>query len=539
VSPEVSNANGAWWRSAVVYQLYLKSFLDTDGDGLGDLDGVVAKLDHLVSLGVDGIWLNPCYPSPNRDGGYDVADYLTIDPAYGGLPAFERLLEATHERGLKLLMDLVPNHCSDQHAWFQEALAAAPGSAARRRFVFADGRGPDGSEPPNNWQSMFGGSAWERVADGQWYLHLFDATQPDFNWDNPEVPAMFDDVLATWFERGVDGFRIDVAHGMAKAPGLPDVAPGELNRHAWNQPGVHDIFRRWRRVSESYDRELTLVGEAWVSPAHAADYIREGELQQVFYFGLVRDQFDAAAFRHSIETAYAPLTADHGMPAWTLNNHDVHRSVTRYGIVDPEPVTSPDANALLTRIRGKVDLELGTRRATAALLLLLALPGSVYLYQGEELGLPEVQDLPDEARQDPMWERSGHTDYGRDGCRVPLPWTTERPGLGFTTGTPWLPQPEWFADFAAEREDGDSASVLNTYRAALRARREIDQTTGLEWLDVGRTDVLAFARGDLVSVTVFDGSTYDVPAEWGGLVLASGPVEGRSLPAGFTGWFRR
>ncbi|RNM12437.1 glycoside hydrolase family 13 protein [Nocardioides pocheonensis] len=528
-----------WWRSAVVYQLYLKSFLDTDGDGIGDLDGVLERLDHIAGLGVDGVWFNPCYPSPQRDGGYDVADYLTIDPVYGGLPAFERFLEAAHARGLKVLLDLVPNHCSDQHPWFQEALAAEPGSAARRRFIFADGRGPDGSEPPNNWRSMFGGPAWARVPDGQWYLHLFDATQPDFNWDDPSVPAMFDDVLATWFERGVDGFRIDVAHGMVKERGLPDVAPGELNRHAWNQPGIHDIFRRWRRVADSYDRDLTLVGEAWVSPAHSAEYIRADELHQVFYFGLIREPFEAAAFRHSVESAYAVLSDEHGAPTWTLNNHDVHRAVTRYGIVEPEPITSPDANALLTRIRGRVDLELGTQRALAALLFLLALPGSVYLYQGEELGLPEVQDLPDEARQDPMWERTGHTDFGRDGCRVPLPWTEDGPTFGFTSGTPWLPQPEWFADYAASREERDPGSVLHLYRAALRTRRQIDQGTPLAWVDAGRADVLAFRRGDVVCVTVFDGAPYAVPNDWGDLVLGSGPaVQGTTVPAGHTGWFR-
>ena len=527
----------AWWRSAVVYQLYLKSFLDTDGDGFGDLDGVTAQLDHIASLGVDGIWLNPCYPSPQRDGGYDVADYSTIDPVHGGMPAFERLLEAAHERGLKVLLDLVPNHCSDQHPWFQAALAAGPGSAERRRFIFAEGRG-DGSEPPNNWTSVFGGPAWERVEDGQWYLHLFDATQPDFNWDNPEVVAMFDGVLAQWFDRGIDGFRIDVAHGMAKAPGLPDSDTDGVNPHAWNQPAVHDIHRRWRKIADGYDRELTLVGEAWVDPGHAADYIRPDELQQVFYFDLTQQPFEAAAFRASVEAAYAPLSADHGVPTWTLNNHDVHRSISRYGLVEPEPTVSADPLVLLTRRRGRVDVELGTRRATAALLFMLALPGSVYLYQGEELGLPEVQDLPDEARQDPMWVRSGHTDFGRDGSRVPLPWRSGEPAFGFTSGTPWLPQPDWFADFVADRQEDDPTSVLNRYRAALRARRDVDPGTPLEWLETGRTDVLAFRRGDVVCVTVFDGPPYDVPSEWGDPVLGSEPAVGSTLAAGSSAWFR-
>jgi alpha-glucosidase len=503
------------------------------------MDGVVAKLDHLVSLGVDGLWLNPCYPSPNRDGGYDVADYLTIEPAYGGLPAFERLRDAAHKRGLKVLLDLVPNHCSDQHEWFQAALAAEPGSAERARFVFAEGRGADGSEPPNNWQSVFGGPAWERVADGQWYLHLFDASQPDFNWENPEVGALFDDVLTTWFDRGIDGFRIDVAHGMAKAPGLPDLSAHDGdNPYAWNQPAVHEIFRRWRRLADAYDRELTLVGEAWVPPTASADYIRTDELHQVFYFDLTQQPFEAAAFRRSIEEAYAALSPDHGVPTWTLNNHDVHRSVTRYGIVEPEPSYTADPIGWQTRQRGKVDIELGTRRATAALLLILALPGSVYLYQGEELGLPEVQDLPDHARQDPLWERTGHRDYGRDGSRVPLPWASGAPGFGFTVGTPWLPQPAWFEDFAADRHEGDPGSVLNLYRAALRARRDLDQVAPLVWLETGRSDVLAFRRGDLVCVTVFDGTPFTVPDEWGQGVLANNGTAGRELAAGSAGWFR-
>jgi alpha-glucosidase len=432
----------------------------------------------------------------------------------------------------------VPNHCSDQHAWFQQALAAGPGSAERRRFLFADGQGPDGSEPPNNWSSVFGGPAWERVPDGQWYLHLFDTSQPDFNWDDPAVAAMFDDVLTTWFDRGIDGFRIDVAHGMAKAEGLPDTTHDGDNPHLWNQPGVHDILRRWRRIADDHAGDLTLVGEAWVPPSDSADYIRPDELHQVFYFDLTQQPFEADAFRRSVEAAYDALSPDHGAATWTLNNHDVHRSVTRYGLVEPGVVTSADPNATRTRRRGRVDVELGTRRATAALMFMLALPGSVYLYQGEELGLPEVQDLPDEARQDPMWERSGHLDYGRDGCRVPIPWRADEPAFGFSGGTPWLPQPDWFADFAADRQHADPTSVLNGYRAALSVRREIDQDAGLEWLDSGRDDVLVFRRGDLVNVTVFDGSPYDVPAECGELVLASGPVPARSLPAGFTGWFR-
>ncbi|MDQ1733360.1 MAG: alpha-glucosidase [Pseudonocardiales bacterium] len=534
-----------WWRSSVIYQLYVRSFADSDGDGIGDLDGITAHLDHLASLGVDGLWLNPCYPSPNRDGGYDVSDYLTIDSRYGGMPAFQRLLKAAHDRGLKLLLDLVPNHCSDQHEWFIQALQAKPGSPQRDRFLFADGRGPDGSEPPNNWRSTFGGPAWTQVAaqdgaPGQWYLHSFDTSQPDFNWENHEVVEMFDDVLRTWFDRGIDGFRIDVAYAMVKAAGLPDLAdPDAENPHLWNQPGVHDIFSRWRAIADSYDRELTLLGEVWLSPTEVADYIREGELKQVFYFDLLQQPFDAAAFRQSIAESLAGLDRVEGSPAWALNSHDVHRAVTRYGLIAPEPIISADANALRTRARGEVDLQLGVARATAAALLMLALPGSVYLYQGEELGLPEVQDLPDEARQDPIWLRSHGTEHGRDGSRVPLPWAAGQPAFGFSSGSTWLAQPDWFANFTVEQQQADEQSVLALYRKALRVRRSIDQANTLDWLDTGRADVLAFRRGDFINVTVFGGAPFAVPADWGTEALCSQPLVDRQLPADTSGWFRR
>ena len=546
-----AEAAGLWWRNSVIYQLYVKSFLDSDGDGIGDIDGVTARLDHIVGLGVDGIWLNPCYPSPNRDGGYDVADYDVVDPRYGGQPAFERLLTACHERGLKLLMDLVPNHCSDQHAWFQQAIAAEPGSVERGRFIFADGRGPDGSRPPNNWRSTFGGSAWTRLTSAaglpeQWYLHSFDSSQPDFNWDNEEVRQLFDEVLRTWFDRGIDGFRIDVAYAMVKASGLPDLAdPDGDNPYLWNQPGVHEIFKRWRAIADSYNRELTLLGEVWLPPSDAADYIRPGELNQVFYFDLLQQPFDARAFQLSIAETLDGLKGAEGVPTWTLNSHDVHRSVSRYGLIEAEPMTSPDANALRTRARGQVDIPLGIQRACAAAMLVLALPGSVYLYQGEELGLPEVQDLPDEARQDPIWERSGHTEYGRDGSRVPLPWTTGGSSFGFSgagdqDAEPWLPQPAWFAEFAAESQSEDPNSVLNFYRRALRARADFEPDVEFEWLQTGREDVLAFRRGAIVSVTVFDGPSYEPPADWGSPLCTSRldlPIES-PRPAASTTWYR-
>ncbi|KQR93942.1 MAG: glycoside hydrolase family 13 protein [Microbacterium ginsengisoli] len=525
-----------WWRSSVVYQLYLRSFADSDGDGIGDLGGVTARLDHIARLGVDAIWLNPCYPSPNRDGGYDVADYTVVDPLYGGMPAFERLRDACRARGIRLMMDLVPNHCSDQHPWFQAALRAGAGSPERARFHFREGRGSGGEEPPNNWRSTFGGPAWTRVPDGQWYLHAFDTSQPDFNWEHSEVAEMFDGVLRTWFDRGVDGFRIDVAYAMVKAPGLPDLDdPEGDNPYLWNQPGVHAIFERWRRIADSYTPPRTLLGEVWLPPAAIADYVRPGELHQAFYFDLMQQPFEAAAFERSVRETFAALDPAGGGPAWALNSHDVHRSVSRYGLVEPEPVRSADPNALRTRARGRVDVALGTSRATAALMFVLGLPGSVFLFQGEELGLPEVQDLPDSARRDPIWERSGGEEHGRDGCRVPLPWSGDAPPFGFTEGISWLPLPDWFRDFTVAREEHDE-SVLSFYREAIATRRTIDPAAPLEWIATERDDVLAYRRGALTCVVVFGGEPFKAPVGWGSRVLSSSSAP--DCPTDTASWFR-
>ena len=534
-----------WWRHAVVYQLYLRSFRDLDGDGVGDLHGVTDGLDHIAGLGVDAIWLNPCYPSPNRDGGYDVADYTDIDAAYGGMPAFEKLLGAAHERGIRVIMDLVPNHCSSSHPWFQQALAAPPGSPARARFHFRDGRGPGGAEPPNNWRSTFGGPAWTRVvgADGpeQWYLHTFDATQPDFNWDNPEVADMFDEVLRFWFDRGVDGMRIDVAFAMVKHPDLPDTT-GADNPYTWDQPGVQRIFERWRAIADGYDRDIPLIGEVWLSPARTTDYIRPGRLHQAFYFDLMTQPWSAPGFRASIAATMSSIPAGGGVPAWTLNNHDVHRCVSRYGLVRAEPMVTEDANARRTRPRGHVDVASGVRRARAAALLLLALPGSVYLYQGEELGMPEVMDLPDAARRDPIFARSGGREHGRDGSRVPLPWRAGEPTFGFSrpgAAPPWLPQPEWFAAYAVDVEQADPASTLALYRAAVPARRDLFTADTLDWLDTARQDVLALRCGAGTVVTVMGEQPFDVPADWGTPFLSSDGSAGGTVAVDSTTWYRR
>lgn len=543
-----------WWRNAVIYQVYVRSFADGNGDGIGDLAGLRSRLDHLVDLGVDGIWLNPCYPSPQADHGYDVANYTDIEPDYGDLSAFDELVADAHSRGLKVLMDLVPNHCSADHEWFQAAVAAGPGSPERTRFLFREGRGEHGELPPNNWESNFGGPAWTRLTEpdgtpGQWYLHLFDPAQPDFNWRHPDVAALFTGVLRFWFDRGVDGFRIDVAHGLYKHADLPDWEGGHFNEFSWDQPEVHEIYRSWRRTAASYapERELTLVGEIWVpTVASLARYLRADELPQAFFFDLLMQRWDAGDFRASIDRAFAEVGSTGATITWTLENHDVHRSVTRYGITNFDGV--PDRvhpNISYTRPRGEVDVVLGEQRARAAALLLLALPGSQYLYQGEELALPEVLDLPDEARQDPTWERSEHLDPGRDGCRVPIPWTAQPGNYGFSpsdsAATPWLPQPEWFAKYAAAEQREDASSTLSLYREALRARREVfsPAVSAVDWLDVaGREDVLAFRRGSALVVVVFGDEPFTLPSAWGAPVVATAPIRDGALPGNSAAWLR-
>lgn len=540
----------AWWRTAVIYQVYVRSFADSDGDGVGDLAGLRSRLDYLADLGVDGIWLNPCYPSPQADHGYDVADYTDIEPDYGDLDAFDALVADAHGRGLKVLMDLVPNHCSTDHAWFQAALAAGPGSPERERFFFRDGGGSEGELPPNNWQSAFGGPAWTRITEadgtaGQWYLNFFDSAQADFNWRHPDVVGLFDDVLRFWFDRGVDGFRIDVAHGLYKHPELPDWDGDHFNGHAWDRPEVHDVYRRWRSLADSYGRDLTLVGEIWVPTVSAlAAYLREDELPQAFFFDLLQRPWKAGDWRESIQAAFDGIGSTGATITWTLANHDVHRAVTRYGIVrQDEHPESLDPNLALVRPRGEVDVVLGERRARAATLALLALPGSQYLYQGEEFGLPEVLDLPAHARQDPSFLRTEGADFGRDGCRVPLPWTPQAPHYGFSpadaSAAPWLPQPEWFGKYAMSEQYADAGSMLALYRAALRIRRA---EAGLKaedftWLDAP-AEVLFFARADgLVCAVNFGAEAFPLP-EGSEVVLASSPLTDATVPTDTAVWVR-
>lgn len=540
----------AWWQGAVVYQVYLRSFRDSDGDGIGDLRGLIAGLADIAALGCDAIWLNPCYVSPQADHGYDIADYRAIDPAYGTLEDFDALVAHAHRLGIRVLMDMVANHCSVRHAWFQAALRAGPGSRERRRFHFAAGAGPDGELPPNNWLSVFGGSAWTRIVEadgqpGQWYLHSFDSAQPDLNWRNPDVAEDFRDVMRFWFDRGVDGFRIDVAHGHVKALGLPDWpgaddGTGGHNAAMWDQPEVHEIYRDWRAVGDAYPDPKYFVGEVWVpSASRLSAYLRPDELHQAFSFDLLVQPWDAARLREAISTG---LAASEGPPAWTLSNHDVHRTVTRYGQTQLLDAVDPSDMISAARRTGSVDIALGSRRAAAAVAMLLALPGTVYLYQGEELGLPEVFDLPQASRQDPIWLRSAGADLGRDGCRVPLPWTKDPGDFGFGSGASatWLPQPAWFGAYARAAQDVDPDSMLSLYRTLLRRRRErFAPTDPLLWLETGVSNVLAFQRGCTLCVVNTGPDAFVIPEIWptGELILATAPAAPDNVASDSTAWF--
>jgi alpha-glucosidase len=541
-------ANSDWWRTAVIYQVYPRSFADSNGDGVGDLAGIRHRLDALAELGVDAVWLSPFMTSPQRDAGYDVADYCDVDPLFGTLADFDDLLAGAHDRGLRVVVDLVPNHTSSEHPWFTEALAAGPDSPERARYLFREGRGAAGELPPNNWVSVFGGPAWTRITEadgtpGPWYLHLFDSSQPDLDWSNPWVRDRFREILRFWLDRGVDGFRVDVAHGMIKADGLPDYTPdpegGSMGGDAldvpyWAQDGVHEIYRDWRIVLGEYDEERVLIAEAWVNPlSKMAQWVRPDEMHQAFNFGYLETPWRAEALRLVVDESLEAFGAVGAPSTWVLSNHDVIRHPSRLALTPPPP----QGEGIGPRSPRHPDEVVGLRRGRAATAFMLALPGSAYLYQGEELGLPEVADLPDAARQDPTFRRTAGELYGRDGCRVPIPWEAGAPAAGFsTTGASWLPQPEAWGSYARDAQRGVPGSTLEFYVAALAARREHGLASGaIEWLDAG-TDVLAFRNGDL-TIVANTGLT-PVPLPAGEIVVASGPAGDGVLPGDTTVWLR-
>lgn len=538
-------AGSEWWREAVIYQIYPRSFADGSGDGVGDLPGALARIDELADLGIDAIWFSPFMRSPQRDAGYDVSDYRDIDPLFGTLDDFDRFLDAAHARGIRVIVDLVPNHSSTEHEWFQQALAAPPGSPERARYLFLDGRGENGELPPNNWESEFGGSAWERIVEpdgspGQWYLHLFDTSQPDFNWRNPEVREEFASILRFWLDRGVDGFRVDVAHGLIKREGMGDHqkpenagpmgARDDLSPYR-GQPEVHDIFREWHAVLAEYDGDRVLCAEAWLSTADkTALWVRRDEMHQAFNFAYLMAGWDPQALREVIADSLRAYPAVGAPATWVLSNHDVIRHRGRLMMPADQAEGIGPASPVLP------DQEAGLARARAATMLMLALPGSAYLYQGEELGLPEVIDIPDEARQDPTFARTGGERYGRDGCRVPIPWTRGAPAAGFSeTGASWLPMPEDWGDLARDAQRQDPSSTLNLYRRLLRERRErrLGRSV-LVWIDDVGDDVLAFHTHDVTVVVNFGAEPFPLPG--GQVIVASGPLAGDHLPTDTAVW---
>ncbi|MFF9648883.1 glycoside hydrolase family 13 protein [Streptomyces sp. NPDC014622] len=556
-----AHQNG-WWQDAVIYQVYPRSFADGNGDGMGDLAGVRGKLPYLKDLGVDAVWLSPFYASPQADAGYDVSDYRAIDPMFGTLLDADALIRDAHELGLRIIVDLVPNHSSDRHDWFRRALAEGPGSALRDRYHFRPGKGERGELPPNDWESVFGGPAWTRTTNpdgtpGDWYLHLFAPEQPDFNWEHPAVADEFRSILRFWLDMGVDGFRVDVAHGLVKAPGLPDIGSRDQLKLLGNdvmpffdQDGVHEIYRSWRTILDEYPVKKgpegpssegrwwatggrILVAEAWTPTVErTAHYVRPDEMHQAFNFQYLTTDWDAAALREVIDTSLAAMRPVGAPATWVLSNHDVTRHATRFA----------NPPGLGTQIRTPGDRELGLRRARAATLLMLALPGSAYVYQGEELGLPDVTDLPDEVRQDPSFFRAAGQDGFRDGCRVPIPWTRDGGSYGFGSGGSWLPQPEGWGELSVEAQTGVTGSTLELYRAAIAARRAhpgLGAGASVEWLQAPE-GLLILARPGFVCTVNTTDRPVRIPVR-GSVLLSSSPVvtDGAEidLPADTTVWW--
>ena len=535
-------AGTEWWRSGVIYQIYPRSFADSNGDGMGDLVGITKHLGDIADLGVDAVWLSPFYSSPQKDAGYDVSDYRGVDPLFGSLADFDALVDRAHELNLRVMIDLVPNHTSDQHNWFQEALVSPVGSAARNYYHFKDGRGENGELPPNNWQSMFGGPAWTRLEDGQWYLHLFDSSQPDLNWENPAVHREFEAILRFWLDRGIDGFRVDQPHAMAKAPGLPDhpyvetagagFIEGQADPPMWFQDSVHEIFRSWRKILESYPGDRAMCGEAYVLPlAKMALWVRPDEFHQTFNFRFLDAGWDRQALVSAINESFEAFDAVGAPSTWVLNNHDVIRHVSRFGGDFGRTTASdgigPDAV--------QPDNALGLVKARAATLFMLGLPGASYLYQGEELGLPEHTTLAAKFRQDPTFFRTNGKRVGRDGARVPLPWLKGGTTNGFTQAeTAWLPQPETFAELSRDQQTA-SDSTLGMYKAALKLRSELRLGQGsFSWVE--EDTVLSYQNQNVVVVHNFGDSPAALPD--GEVLIASAPLGSGKLPANVTAWLK-
>jgi alpha-glucosidase len=536
--PAVEGAQ--WWRSGVIYQIYPRSFADANGDGMGDLKGITQRLSSLASLGIDAVWLSPFYRSPQKDAGYDVSDYVNVDPLFGTLEDFDEMVTEAHRHSLRVMIDLVPNHSSSEHEWFQRALKTAPGSKERSYYHFKDGRGENGELPPNNWQSMFGGPAWTRVEDGQWYVHLFDSSQPDLNWENPVVREEFENILRFWLDRGVDGFRVDQPHAMAKAEGLPDhpyvdeagagFIEGRENPPMWFQDSVHEIFRDWRKILDSYPGDRAMCGEAYVLPlSFMALWVRPDEFHQTFNFRFLDAGWDREKLVSAIDESFEAFDAVGAPSTWVLNNHDVLRHASRFG-GDYGRTTASDG---VGPNNPQPDNVLGLQKARAATLFMLGLPGASYIYQGEELGLPDHTTIADEHRQDPTFFRTNGQRVGRDGCRVPLPWEMGDASNGFNqTGKAWLPQPKSYSSLSRDQQVGKPDSTLTMYQQALKLRKELKLGEGsFDW--VSKTAVLTYQNGNLRVVHNFTSEPVAIEGE---VLLSSMPLAAGNLLPNDTAW---
>ena len=526
-----------WWRQAAIYQIYPRSFKDSNGDSLGDLKGITSKIDYLSSLNLDAVWLSPFYPSALVDGGYDVDDYRNVDPKLGSLADFDEMLTKLHEAGIRIFVDVVPNHSSNLHVWFKEAIAAEPGSAARNRYIFRDGKGANGELPPTDWPSHFAPSAWTHESKmggkhNQWYCHLFAPEQPDFNWDNREVEEDFLKTLKFWADRGVDGFRIDVAHAMKKDLSEPLKSQPRYASHKeldlangtnvlFDRNEVHEVYKEWRKVFDQYDPPRVAVAEANVSAEGAVRYASTSELGQCFNFELLDASFSANEFKIIIDRALVNAKKAGSSTTWCLNNHDQMRPATKFGLLPT-----------VDRIRWKnsggktslLDEKLGIQSAVAASMLIMALPGCTYIYQGEELGLHEVLDIPEDQIQDPQYLRNHKVDKGRDGCRVPLPWTKTGPSFGFGDGGAHLPQPKNFGEYSIEAESADPTSPLSIFRKALALRKTLIAPEEISWHETGDASVLHFSRPNGWNCITNFGRNYYNFDGIGEVIHASGPL---------------
>jgi alpha-glucosidase len=546
-----ATSGSEWWRSGVIYQIYPRSFADANGDGVGDLKGIEQKLDTLAALGIDAVWLSPFFKSPQKDGGYDVADYIDVDPLFGTLQDFDSMLAKAHSLGLRVMIDLVPNHTSDQHQWFQKALASAPGSAERAFYHFKDGLGENGELPPNNWVSMFGGTAWTRVTEkdgtpGQWFVHLFDSSQPDLNWSNEKVQKAFEEILRFWLDRGVDGFRVDQPHAMAKAKDLPDhpyvaeagagFIEGRENPPMWFQEEVHPIFRRWRQILESYSGDRAMCGEAYVYPLSLmAQWVRPDEFHQTFNFRFLDAGWDPSKLFEAINESFKAFDGVGAPSTWVLNNHDVMRHRSRFGGSYGRTTASDGVGPN----QPQPDNELGLKIAKGATLFMLGLPGASYLYQGEELGLPEHTTLENKFRQDPTFARTKGTRVGRDGCRVPLPWDQSSDSSGFSaTGKAWLPQPDSYRELARAIQESDASSTLAFYKSALALRKELALGEGsFGWVE-GHTgpESLAYENSGIRVIYNFGKNPIDLGNSK--VLISSQPLVGGQLETNSCVWVK-